>query len=71
MKTLIGLFLVCSFALAFVACDGGKKAKEEAAKRVADSTRIADSLASIAAEQRMMFVEDSTRVADSLAQIKQ
>ena len=71
MKKIIASIIVCGFAIAFVAC-GGSKAKEEAiAKAKADSTKMADSLKSVAdaaaAAARTQFVADSTKAADSVA----
>ena len=48
MKKLFALLMVCGFALAFVACDGGKAKKEAAEKAKMDSTRKADSTAQVA-----------------------
>ena len=64
MKKVFGLILVGAFALAFVAC--GNKAKEEAAaKAKADSTKRADSLEVVAAEQAKAQARmDSTVAAD-------
>jgi len=45
MKKIIASIIVCGFAFAFVACGGGKKAADEEAKAVADSTAKADSVA--------------------------
>ena len=44
-------------------CSCGPSAKEIEAKRIADSTRMADSIAKVQAEQK--------RVADSIAQVQQ
>ena len=71
MKKVFGLILVSAFALAFVAC--GNKAKEEAAaKRKADSTVTADSIARADAEMAAVTAKakakaDSTVKADSIA----
>jgi hypothetical protein len=69
MKKIIASILVCGFAIAFVACGGGKKAEEAAAKAKADSTRVADSTkaADDAAAARVKAVADSTAKADSVA----
>ncbi len=66
MKKIFGLIVVCAFALAFVACGGGK-ANEAAAK--ADSTATADSVAKIAADAAAAYQAkaDSTAKADSVA----
>ncbi|MEQ9593385.1 MAG: hypothetical protein RLN86_12330 [Cyclobacteriaceae bacterium] len=77
MKKIMALIIVGSFAVAMVSCDGGKKAAEAAAKAVADSTRVADSLAQLQAEAEAMAaaleaqaksVADSIAKADSVAQ---
>ena len=77
MKKIMALVIVGSFALAMVSCDGGKKAQEALAKAKADSTRVADSLATIKAEADAMAaaieaqakaVADSIAKADSVAQ---
>lgn len=74
MKKLIGMMAIVAVAFAFTACDGAKKAAEAKDKAMADSTRVADSVAAVVAkaEQDMVaakakFKADSTRVADSLA----
>ena len=69
MKKVFGLILVCSFALAFVAC--GNKAKEEAAaKAKADSTKVADSIAVVAVEQAKAQAKVDSTVAASAAKAK-
>ncbi len=71
MKKLFALLMVCGFAVAFVACGGGKAAEEAAAKAKADSTKMADSVAMAqkaeaeAAAAKMKA--DSTKMADSVA----
>jgi len=69
MKKIIASIIVCGFAFAFVACGGGKKADEAAAKATADSIRVADSTmaADQAASARAKAVADSTAKADSVA----
>ena len=69
MKKVIGLMVVCAFALAFVACGGGKKAEEAAAKAKMDSTATADSIAAVetAAQAMVQAKADSTAKADSVA----
>jgi hypothetical protein len=72
MKKLFALLMVCGFALAFVACGGGEKAKEAAAKAKADSTAKADSVAKVEAEAtaaaaKAKMKADSTAKADSVA----
>ena len=63
MKKFIASVIVCGFAVAMVACGGGKKAEEAAAQAKADSIRTADSIAAAAA-----VVVDSAAVAvDSAA----
>ena len=54
MKKLFALLMVCGFAVAFVACGGGKAAEEAAAKAKADSTAKAkaDSVAAAAATKK-------------------
>ena len=54
MKKLFALLMVCGFALAFVACGGGKAKEEAALKAKADSTHMADSIAKANAEQEAM-----------------
>lgn len=49
MKKFIASVIVCGFAVAMVACGGGKSAEEAAAKAKADSTKMADSIAAAAA----------------------
>jgi hypothetical protein len=71
MKKLFALLMVCGFALAFIACGGGK-AKADAAKAKADSTMKADSLAKVEADAAAMAAKekakaDSTMKADSVA----
>ncbi|MEJ0054976.1 MAG: hypothetical protein WDN75_04600 [Bacteroidota bacterium] len=66
MKKVFGLIMVGALALAFVAC--GSKAKEEAAaKAKLDSTRVADSVASVVAAQEAVAKAkaDSTAAADA------
>ena len=70
MKKLFALLMVCGFALAFVACGGGKAKEEAAAKAKADSTAMADSIAKVSAEVDAMQAKakaDSTAKADSVA----
>jgi hypothetical protein len=51
MKKVFAMLMVCGLAAAFVACGGADKAAAEAkAKFKADSTKVADSLAKIAAD---------------------
>jgi len=62
--------MVTSFAVAFVACGGGKeKAAAEAAKMKEDSTRKADSVAKVQAEEaaKVKMKADSVAKADSIA----
>lgn len=68
MKKIIASLIVCAFAVAMVACDGGKKAAE-AAKAKADSTAVADSIAMVEAEAAAIakVKADSTVKADSIA----
>ena len=74
MKKIMSFVIVGIFATAMVACDGGKKAAEAAAKLKADSTATADSLAQVQAEVEAMMaakaqaIADSTAKADSVAQ---
>jgi hypothetical protein len=71
------LFIVLAVAsLGFAACNNDSST-DDAAKKAADSTRVADSLAKVssdaAAEAKALEakrVSDSTRVADSLAALK-
>ena len=66
MKKVIALVLVCGFAIAFLACGGGKQAEEAKAK--ADSIAVADSIAKVAAEAAAFQAKaDSTAKADSVA----
>ncbi len=65
MKKVIGLILVCGFALAFLACGGGKKAEEAKAKAKADSTRMADSVAMVAQQAAAKAKADSTTAANA------
>jgi hypothetical protein len=65
MKKLIASVIVCGFAVAMVACGGGKKAEEAAAQAKADSIRTADSIAAAAA-----VVVDSAAVAVDSAAVK-
>ena len=65
MKKFIASVIVCSFAVAMVACGGGKKAEEAAAQAKADSIRTADSIAAAAA-----VVVDSAAVAVDSAAVK-
>ena len=60
--------MVSAFAVAFVAC-GGKNKAEEAAKMKADSIKMADSLAKVAADAAAVVKAkaDSVAKADSLA----
>ena len=69
MKKLFALLMVCGFALAFVACGGGKAKEEAAAKAKEDSTHMADSVAKVAAEAEAAtkMKADSTAKADSVA----
>lgn len=67
MKKLMALVIVGSFAIAMVACDGGKKAAEAAAKLKADSTMMADSLAKVKAEAEAIIAAKAKMVADSIA----
>ena len=59
--------MVCAFALAFVACGGGKAKEEAAAKAKADSTRWADSVANVQAMEAATAKAkaDSTAAADA------
>ena len=68
MKKLFALMMVSAFAVAFVAC-GGKNKAEEAAKMKADSIKMADSLAKVAADAAAVVKAkaDSVAKADSLA----
>ena len=61
--------MVCGFALAFVACGGGKAKEEAAAKAKEDSIKMADSVAKVAAEAEAAAKAkaDSTAKADSIA----
>jgi hypothetical protein len=69
------LFIVMAVAsLGFVACNNDSGTDATEAKRIADSTRVADSLKNVsnvavptAAELETKRIQDSTRVADSLA----
>jgi hypothetical protein len=65
MKKFIASVIVCGFAVAMVACGGGKKAEEAAAQAKADSIRTADSIAAAAA-----LVVDSAAVAVDSAAVK-
>lgn len=65
MKKVIGLILVCGFALAFLACGGGKKAEEAKAKAKADSTRMADSTAQVMRDATAKMKADSTAAANA------
>ncbi len=65
MKKFIASVIVCSFAVAMVACGGGKKAEEAAAQAKADSIRIADSIAAA-----VPVVVDSAAVAVDSAAVK-
>lgn len=69
MKKLFALLMVCGFALAFVACGGGKAKEEAAAKAKQDSINMADSIAKATAEADAMAKAkaDSTAKADSVA----
>ena len=69
MKKLFALLMVCGFALAFVACGGGKAKEEAAAKAKVDSIAMADSIAKVTAEAEAMVKanSDSTAKADSVA----
>ena len=69
MKRLFALLMVCGFALAFVACGGGKAKEEAAAKAKEDSIKMADSVAKVAAEAEAAAKAkaDSTAKADSIA----
>lgn len=58
-------FVAVSAMVALVSC--GPSAEDEA-KRIADSTRVADSTAAVAAEAQRKV--DSARVADSLAAVE-
>lgn len=59
--------MVCSFAVAFVAC-GGKDKAAEAAKMKADSIAKADSVAKVQAEAAAVKMKaDSVAKADSIA----
>ncbi len=64
MKKFIASVIVCGFAVAMVACGGGKSAEEAAAKAKADSTKMADSIAAAA------VVVDSAAVAVDSAAVK-
>lgn len=64
MKKVFALMMVCAFAVAMVACGGSNQAADEA-KRKADSTRVADSLAAAAAAAAAAAVD--TTAADSTA----
>ena len=58
--------MVCSFAVAFVAC-GGKDKAAEAAKMMADSIKMVDSIAKVQAEAAVVKMKaDSVAKADSL-----
>lgn len=64
--------VLAALSLVAVACGPKGPSPEEVAKRIADSTRVADSVAAVkaaeeAAAARAMFVADSTRKADSVA----
>ena len=59
MKKLTTLMVAAALVLI---CGCGPSAKEKEAKRIADSTRVADSLAVVQANQK--------RVADSIAQVQ-
>jgi uncharacterized protein YqfA (UPF0365 family) len=66
----LALILVISAAALISSC--GPSAKEIEAKRIADSTRVADSMAKIQAEQQRIAdsiakVQAEKRVADSIA----
>ena len=65
MKKFIASVIVCGFAVAMVACGGGKKAEEAAAQAKADSIRRADSIAAAGA-----VVVDSAAVAVDSAAVK-
>ncbi len=65
MKKFIASVIVCGFAVAMVACGGGKKAEEAAAQAKADSIRIADSIAAA-----VPVVVDSAAVAVDSAAVK-
>ena len=67
MKKIMSFVIVGIFAVAMVACDGGKKAAEAAAKLKADSTAMADSLAKVQAEAEAMMQAKAKMVADSIA----
>ena len=59
--------MVCSFAVAFVAC-GGKDKAAEAEKMKADSVKMADSIAKVQAEAAAVKMKaDSVAKADSIA----
>jgi hypothetical protein len=64
MKKFIASVIVCAFAVAMVACGGGKAKEEAAAKAKADSIRAADSVA--AAVAAATAAADTTKV-DSAA----
>ena len=67
MKKLFALMMVCSFAVAFVAC-GGKDKAAAAEKMKADSIKMADSIAKVQAEAAAVKMKaDSVAKADSLA----
>ena len=70
MKKVIGLILVCGFALAFLACGGGKKAEEAKAKAKADSTRMADSTAAVAAKEAAAKAKADSTAAANTAKMK-
>ena len=59
MKKLATLMIACSLVVMY-SC--GPSAKEKEAKRIADSTRVADSMAMVQAQQK--------RVADSIALVQ-
>ncbi len=66
MKKVIAFVLVCGFAVAFLACGGGKKAEQ--AKAMADSTAMADSILKVVVEAAAFQAKaDSTAYADSVA----
>lgn len=67
MKKFIASVIVCGFAVAMVACGGGKAKEEAAAKAKEDSIRVADSTAKAAAEAAAAV--DTTKV-DSAAAVK-
>jgi hypothetical protein len=72
------LFIVLAVAsLGFVSCNNEAASTEDAAKKTADSIRVADSLAKVSADAaseaaalEAKRIADSTKMADSLMKVK-